>query len=102
MVSIDPEFGVYRADALGELDLFFQTHGFVILRGLYDDAAMSAMLDDAQRRRRRVANGELAQKHGNSILTDDAAVGRFANYVQSSRRSRRRHAPPSSIRPSSR
>jgi ectoine hydroxylase-related dioxygenase (phytanoyl-CoA dioxygenase family) len=82
MVSIDPEFGVYRADALDELDLFFQTHGFVILRGLYGDAAMAAMLDECATAQTRVANGELAEKHGNSILTDDAAGGRFANYVQ--------------------
>ena len=58
MVSIDPEFGVYREDTLGELDMFFQTHGFVILRGLYSPGEMSEMLDEcasAQTRDRWIA-----------------------------------------------
>ena len=84
MLSIDPEFGVFRQDALDDLDMFFQTHGFAILRGLYSSEELAAMLDECAAAQTRVANGELAEKHGNSILIDaDAAAGkRFANYVQ--------------------
>ena len=84
MVSIDPEFGVFRQDALDELDMFFQTHGFAILRGLYGADEMSGMLAECAAAQTGVANGELAAKHGNSILIDEAAAasGRFANYVQ--------------------
>lgn len=84
MVSIDPEFGVFRQDALDELDMFFQTHGFAILRGLYGPDEMAGMLAECASAQTRVANGELAAKHGNSILIDEAAAasGRFANYVQ--------------------
>jgi hypothetical protein len=84
MVSIDPEFGVFRQDALDDLDMFFQTHGFAILRGLYAPDALSEMLAECAEAQTRVANGELASKHGNAILIDAAAAagGRFANYVQ--------------------
>ncbi len=84
MVSIDPEFGVFRQDALDELDMFFQTHGFAILRGLYTPQELAGMLSECADAQTKVANGELAEKHGNSILIDEAAAasGRFANYVQ--------------------
>jgi len=84
MVSIDPEFGVFRQDALDELDMFFQTHGFAILRGLYTPQELAGMLSECADAQTKVANGELAAKHGNSILIDEAAAagGRFANYVQ--------------------
>jgi ectoine hydroxylase-related dioxygenase (phytanoyl-CoA dioxygenase family) len=82
MLSIDPEFGVFRQDALDDLDMFFQTHGFAILRDLYDADQLAAMLAECADAQTRVANGELAEKHGNSILTDAGAGRRFANYVQ--------------------
>ena len=81
-VSIDPDFGVFREGALDDLDSFFRKHGFAILRGLYSPASLAAMLAECATAQTRVANGELAEKHGNSILTDAAAGGRFANYVQ--------------------
>jgi hypothetical protein len=81
-LSIDPDFGVFGADALDDLDRFFRTHGFAILRGLYPAEELAAMLDECAAAQTRVANGELAVKHGNSILTDAAAGNRFANYVQ--------------------
>ncbi len=82
MVSIDPEFGVFRQDALDDLDSFFQTHGFAILRNLYTADALAGMLTECAEAQTRVANGELAEKHGNAILTDAVAGRRFANYVQ--------------------
>lgn len=81
-LSIDPDFGVFRADALDALDVFFRTHGFAILRGLYSPDDLAAMLAECVDAQTRVANGELAERHGNSILTDAAAGSRFANYVQ--------------------
>ncbi|MBP9233436.1 MAG: phytanoyl-CoA dioxygenase family protein [Hyphomonadaceae bacterium] len=81
-VSIDPDFGVFRTDALDELDAFFRAHGFAILRGLYSRDDLATMLAECAEAQARVANGELANKHGNSILTDAAAGRRFANYVQ--------------------
>ena len=82
VLSIDPGFGVFREDRLDDLDHFFRTHGFAILRGLYPPANLAAMLDECAGAQTRVANSELAEKHGNSILTDDAVGTRFANYVQ--------------------
>jgi len=67
------------ADAL---DVFFRTHGFAIRRGLYSPDDLAAMLAECVDAQTRVANGELAERHGNSILTDAAAGSRFANYVQ--------------------
>lgn len=84
MLSIDPEFDVFRQDALDDLDMFFQTHGFAILRGVYSAEELAAMLAECAEAQTRVANGELAARHGNAILIDTqaAASGRFANYVQ--------------------
>lgn len=82
VVSLDPDIGVFRVSELDALDAFFRTHGFAILRDLYSVDDMARMLAECADAQTRVANGELAEKHGNSILVDARAGGRFANYVQ--------------------
>jgi hypothetical protein len=82
-VSIDPDFGVFRTDALDELDAFFRAHGFChSARPLFARRPRHDVGRECAEAQARVANGELANKHGNSILTDAAAGRRFANYVQ--------------------
>ena len=83
-VSLNPDIGVFRVAQLDALDAFFRTHGFAILRGLYTDAKMARMHAECAAAQQQVADGLLAEKHGNSILTDASSERprRFANYVQ--------------------
>jgi ectoine hydroxylase-related dioxygenase (phytanoyl-CoA dioxygenase family) len=73
-------FGPDQLDAAGE---FLDVHGYVILRGLFDDglAEMEAQCIDAQA---RLVAGELDQRHGTAVLIEGDAgekAERFANYV---------------------
>jgi hypothetical protein len=81
-LSIDQAFGVFRPAEDVELDTCFRAHGFAILRGLYSAAELRVMLAECTTAQAGVASGALAEKHGNSILTDNDAGNRFANYVQ--------------------
>jgi hypothetical protein len=74
-VSIDPDFGVFRTDALDELDAFFRAHGFAILRGLYSRDDLATMLAESRARARVMANrtkhdltGEMLRQDGGSQL----------------------------------
>ena len=81
-ISIDTEIGVFAPDQLDGLDAFFRRHGFAILRGLYTEDELAAVTAECERAQAQVAAGQLAERHGNSILVDEAAGKRFANYVQ--------------------
>jgi hypothetical protein len=87
-VSLSSDVGVFQPHQLGGLDVFFRAHGFAILRGLFT-GEIDAILAECEDAQRRVADGELAERYGNSILIDIAAADgaaagarRFANYVQ--------------------
>jgi ectoine hydroxylase-related dioxygenase (phytanoyl-CoA dioxygenase family) len=70
---------------LGYLNAFFLEHGFAVLRGLFDDDFMNAMELECVTAQNGVVSGELSERHGNTMLTDDAdglKTVAFANYVQ--------------------
>jgi hypothetical protein len=80
-VSLDTDVGVFRPGELDALDAFYRKHGFAILRGLIPPDRLAAILTECEAAQGRVANGEMAERYGNSILTDTTAKP-FANYVQ--------------------
>jgi hypothetical protein len=74
-------------------DAFFREHGFVTVRGLFGEAALDELEGQCVGAQRRLEAGELAPRHGTTILGDGdgdgdgelpdggGTGGRFANYV---------------------
>lgn len=83
-VSLNTDIGVFQVDQLDDLDAFFSTHGFAILRGLYEPEALEALTEECVEAQTSVINGSLDARYGNSVLLDDGVDGatRFTNYVQ--------------------
>jgi len=78
------EFGVYPPDQFEAALAFYREHGFVVIRGLYDDQLMEAMEAECIVAQSKVMNGLLDDRHGTVILVDHAegtGSDRFANYV---------------------
>src|SRR4051812_5624140 len=78
------EVGVFCARALADACEFFDEHGLVTLRGLFDDAQIAALQRDCEHQQGRLVAGELPEKCGTVILDDPDAVidGKpFAHYV---------------------
>ncbi|MEL7041595.1 MAG: phytanoyl-CoA dioxygenase family protein [Pseudomonadota bacterium] len=78
------DFGVFHAGECDALDGFFQTYGFAILRGLYDDQTLDALTQECVAAQTQVIEGTLDPRYGNTVLLDDGvdAAVRFSNYVQ--------------------
>jgi ectoine hydroxylase-related dioxygenase (phytanoyl-CoA dioxygenase family) len=73
----------FGLDELDALDDFYREQGYVILRGLWDDARLDeiqAACDDLQA---RLLAGELAERYGTAILVDDEGerASTYVNYV---------------------
>jgi len=71
-------------DDLDGVEAFYREHGFALIRGLYDDDLLAGLDAECTEAQRRLADGELAAKHGTDILDDpEAHVGGkpFAHYV---------------------
>lgn len=83
-VSLNTDVGVFSVDQLEELDVFFEQHGFAILRGLYDQLELDAVTSECVASQQGVSEGKLDPKFGNSVLLDDDVEGetRYVNYVQ--------------------
>lgn len=77
------EPGVFGPDELDELDEWFREHGYVVLRGLLDDDELSQLELECVGAQSRLAAGELDERHGTTILVDDASDGveQVVNYV---------------------
>ena len=84
VVTLDWSQGVFAQHDRNALAAFFAEHGFAILRGLFSDAEMAALQAECEAAQQAVAEGRLAERHGNSILTDagDGQPRAFVNYVQ--------------------
>ena len=82
--GLNVDVGVFHKDELDQLDAFFETYGFAILRGLYTDADLVKITEDCVTAQNHVIDGTLPARYGNSVLLDDAvdAETRFTNYVQ--------------------
>lgn len=78
------DFGVFDATQLDELDQFFRTYGFGILRGMFDPETLEALTEECVAAQTQVIEGTLDERYGNSVLLDDGvdAAVRFSNYVQ--------------------
>lgn len=79
-VTLPFENGVFGQDNLDAAESFFRTHGFAILRGLWDEDTIGAMEGECTAAREKVIAGALDARHGNTILIEDGK--RTANYVQ--------------------
>ncbi len=70
-----------HADAVA----FLADHGFALLAGVFDDAALVALEDECSRIQQEVARGEHPARHGGEIFIDDESDGSdgtpFVNYV---------------------
>lgn len=86
MTLFDP-IPAYGPDDLDGCAAFYREHGFVLLRGLYDDATLAALDHEGAAAQARAAARELEPKHNTDILDDpdanDASDGGtpFAHYV---------------------
>ena len=82
-VSLPFELGVYSEHELEAAEAFFRLHGFVILRGLWDDAIVDLSEAECVEAREKVLSGDLDARHGNISLIDDGKTQfKTANYVQ--------------------
>ncbi len=84
MTSIPTDLGVFTPAQLDELQAFFAEHGFVVLRGLFDEDFMNAMELECVTAQHGLVDGSLPAKYGTTILVDDSdgsKTSRFANYV---------------------
>lgn len=71
-------------DDVGGVEAFLRTHGFVLVRGLYDEAVLTAVERECVDAQARLVRRELPDRHGTDVLDDpDAHVGGepFAHYV---------------------
>ena len=76
--------GAFGADQLEGATTFFDQHGFVVLRGLHDEATLAALEIELQRQQALLVAGELPERCGTVVLDDpDAAIDgeAFAHYV---------------------
>ncbi|MEO1323219.1 MAG: phytanoyl-CoA dioxygenase family protein [Pseudomonadota bacterium] len=78
------EIGVFDRSQLAELDEFFRSYGFAILRGIFTDAELNTLTDECVTAQNQVIDGSLDGRYGNSVLLDDEVdeAVRFSNYVQ--------------------
>jgi len=82
-ISLPFETGVYSEHELDAADVFFREHGFVILRGLWDEEIVAQSEAECVDAREKVLSGELDTRHGNISLIDDGKTQfKTANYVQ--------------------
>ena len=78
------EPAVYGPEEPDEVDAWFRAHGFVIVRGAFDDDLLLAMERECVAAQAAVVDGSVPDRHGTSILIEgDAGEKRqaFANYV---------------------
>lgn len=78
------ELGVFGAEEIEAAAAFLEEHGFAMLRGLFDDAALTALDEEVARQQARLLNGELPERCGTVVLDDpNASIDgeQFAHYV---------------------
>lgn len=78
------ELGVYHAHQIEEAVNFFQQHGFVVLRGLFDEATLAGLALELEAQQTALVAGRLPERCGTAVLDDpDAAIDgqAFAHYV---------------------
>jgi ectoine hydroxylase-related dioxygenase (phytanoyl-CoA dioxygenase family) len=78
------EIGVFGIDEPDDACAFFDEHGFVVLRGLFDEADVAALERELAHQQARLVAGELPEHCGTVILDDPDAVidgEPFAHYV---------------------
>jgi len=76
--------GTFAVDQLDELVVFYDTWGFAVLRGVFDEEQLVELEADMQRAQAALVAGELPERCGTVILDDPAATvdGQpFAHYV---------------------
>ncbi|HEY2332239.1 MAG TPA: phytanoyl-CoA dioxygenase family protein [Acidimicrobiales bacterium] len=75
----------FGPDQQEDLAAHFAEHGYAILRGALNEPTVHRLELDCERLQRQLEAGELSERHGTSVLVDDAADGAtpagFANYV---------------------
>jgi hypothetical protein len=78
------EPGVYGPDRLDELEAFYRSYGFAVLRGLLEPSTLRALGEECRSAQDRLVAGELPERYGTVELVDGDAGEkgrRFANYV---------------------
>jgi len=86
VASLPAEAGVFGPGDLDAVRAFLVTNGFVVLRGLWTQAAIDAIQDECTTLQRAVGAGELDPRHGDTSLTDGndgrgPAVANFVSYL---------------------
>lgn len=72
---------VFRPDELDALSTYFLSHGYAVLRGLYDGPTMDALQAQCEELQAAVGRGELAAEHGTAQFNDDTIAEPIVHYV---------------------
>lgn len=80
-VTTSTEPGVFGPDRLDDLTAWFVAEGYAVLRGLWSAEQLAAVTAECTSAQEAVVRGELAERHGTTILVDDGTPTPFANYV---------------------
>jgi hypothetical protein len=76
--------GVFGPEDIDRLPAFFEAQGYATLRGLFDEAGLSAAEAELVVAQQRLADGELDERHGTAILDNPgSSIGErpFCHYV---------------------
>jgi Phytanoyl-CoA dioxygenase (PhyH) len=82
--SISSEAHVFGPREINELNAFAEVHGYAILRGAFDEAAIDALLVECEQLQQRLIAGDLPAGCGDVVLTDtgiDDEVRPTVHYV---------------------
>ena len=69
------EPGSFPAGELDALTSYYRMHGFVVLRGLYDEPTLDALQAECEQVQDLVRRGDAAPEHGSPVFLDDAREG---------------------------
>lgn len=81
------EFGVHQVDRsqlkLDDVESFYRANGFVVLRGVFDEASIARMQDECEQAQQGVLEGRAREGHVSTRYLDDASkVEYFVNYIE--------------------
>jgi len=82
--GLGAEFGVHRPEEIDDASTFFDTHGFVNIRGLLSADEVDDIEAECVDAQRCLVEGALADRYGTAVLIEGDAgqkAGLFANYV---------------------